>query len=85
MDSSKRQFLAQLGVLTAGASLVPLAEAKFPFSPSASNFRKSSFFPNASQPLRRPAAPPTRMLRRVMIMRCLPNCWLVGAKGGTSL
>lgn len=32
MDSSKRQFLAQLGVLTAGASLVPLAEAKFPFS-----------------------------------------------------
>ena len=34
MDSSKRQFLAQLGVLTAGASLVPLAEAKFPFSPA---------------------------------------------------
>lgn len=33
MDSSKRQFLQQLGVLTAGASLVPLAEAKFPFSP----------------------------------------------------
>ncbi len=31
MDSSKRQFLQQLGVLTAGASLVPLAEAKFPF------------------------------------------------------
>ncbi|EYH85974.1 tetrathionate reductase subunit B, partial [Salmonella enterica subsp. enterica serovar Heidelberg str. N4403] len=27
MDSSKRQFLQQLGVLTAGASLVPLAEA----------------------------------------------------------
>ncbi|TQS64798.1 tetrathionate reductase subunit B, partial [Salmonella enterica subsp. enterica serovar Typhimurium] len=25
MDSSKRQFLQQLGVLTAGASLVPLA------------------------------------------------------------
>ncbi|KMU41382.1 hypothetical protein SEEN6803_04871, partial [Salmonella enterica subsp. enterica serovar Newport str. 36803] len=24
MDSSKRQFLQQLGVLTAGASLVPL-------------------------------------------------------------
>lgn len=34
MDCSKRQFLAQLGVLTAGASLVPLAEAKFPFSPA---------------------------------------------------
>lgn len=33
MDSSKRQFLQQLGVLTAGASLVPLAEEKFPFSP----------------------------------------------------
>ncbi len=33
MDSSKRQFLQQLSVLTAGASLVPLAEAKFPFSP----------------------------------------------------
>ncbi|SUH66447.1 tetrathionate reductase subunit B [Salmonella enterica subsp. enterica serovar Madelia] len=33
MDSSKRLFLQQLGVLTAGASLVPLAEAKFPFSP----------------------------------------------------
>ena len=33
MDSSKRQFLQQLGVLTAGASLVPLAQAKFPFSP----------------------------------------------------
>ena len=34
MDCSKRHFLAQLGVLTAGASLVPLAEAKFPFSPA---------------------------------------------------
>lgn len=33
MDSSKRQFLQQLGVLTAGASLVPLAQAQFPFSP----------------------------------------------------
>ena len=33
MDSSKRQFLQQLGVLTAGASLVPLAQAKFPLSP----------------------------------------------------
>ena len=33
MDSSKRQFLQQLGVLTAGASLVPLAQAKFSFSP----------------------------------------------------
>ena len=31
MDSSKRQFLQQLGVLTAGASLVPLAQANFPF------------------------------------------------------
>lgn len=30
MDSSKRQFLQQLGVLTAGASLVPLAQAQFP-------------------------------------------------------
>lgn len=33
MDSSKRQFLQRLGVLTAGASLVPLAQAQFPFSP----------------------------------------------------
>ncbi|VDY41810.1 tetrathionate reductase subunit B [Salmonella enterica subsp. arizonae] len=33
MDSSKRQLLQQLGILTVGASLVPLAEAKFPFSP----------------------------------------------------
>lgn len=33
MDSSKRQFLQQLGVLTAGASLVPLAQARFPLSP----------------------------------------------------
>lgn len=32
MDSSKRQFLQQLGVLTAGASLVPGAGA-IPFSP----------------------------------------------------
>ncbi|MDE8740162.1 hypothetical protein PZH30_25030, partial [Escherichia coli] len=31
--SSKRQFLQRLGVLTAGASLVPLAQAQFPFSP----------------------------------------------------
>ena len=34
MDLSKRKFLQQLGALTAGASLVPIAEAGINFSPT---------------------------------------------------
>lgn len=33
MDISKRQFLQQLGAITAGASLVPLAQASLPLRP----------------------------------------------------
>jgi len=34
MDFSKRQFLQQLGVLTAGASLIPVAEAGLTLAPT---------------------------------------------------
>lgn len=34
MDLSKRKFLQQLGAVTAGASLIPIAEAGLNFSPT---------------------------------------------------
>lgn len=34
MDLSKRKFLQQIGAVTAGASLIPIAEAGLSFSPT---------------------------------------------------
>lgn len=34
MDLSKRKFLQQIGAVTAGASLIPIAEAGINFSPT---------------------------------------------------